>query len=37
MPPAARAHGDSRPEYYDFDLFAGRDSQRDLDDRRCPS
>ena len=28
------AHGDSRPEYYDFDLFAAADSHHDLDDRR---
>jgi DNA polymerase-3 subunit epsilon len=38
---AARGHGDSpfqrsdsRPEYYDFDLFASSESQRALDDRR---
>ncbi len=26
-------HGESRPEYYDFDLFAQTDERRDLDDR----
>jgi len=36
--PAAAAlgyvHGDSRPEYYDFDLFAQGESSHALDDRR---
>lgn len=27
------AHGESRPEYYDFDLFGQSDERRDLDDR----
>ncbi len=31
---AAFLRSESRPEYYDFDLFAGRESQRELDDRR---
>jgi len=26
-------HGESRPEYYDFDLFGQSDERRDLDDR----
>ncbi len=29
--PVAALHRDSRPEYYDFDLFAARDSSIDLD------
>lgn len=28
-----RAHGESRPEYYDFDLFGQTAERRDLDDR----
>jgi DNA polymerase-3 subunit epsilon len=31
---AAFVRSDSRPEYYDFDLFADTDSSRALDDRR---
>ena len=31
---AALQVGDSRPEYYDFDLFAGGESQHELDERR---
>ena len=30
---AALVHGDSRPEYYDFDLFQATDSTRALDER----
>ncbi|MBK9360152.1 MAG: DNA polymerase III subunit epsilon [Rubrivivax sp.] len=30
----AFVHSDSRPEYYDFDLFAGGESQHGLDERR---
>jgi len=31
---ALLAPGESRPEYYDFDLFAHREGQRELDERR---
>jgi DNA polymerase-3 subunit epsilon len=31
---AALVQGESRPEYYDFDLFAHREGQRELDERR---
>ena len=31
---AGYVHSDSRPEYYDFDLFASRRSHEDLEDRR---
>ena len=34
LAPAALMHHDSRPEYYDFDLFQATDQSRALDDRR---
>jgi DNA polymerase-3 subunit epsilon len=33
LDPASLLHGDSRPEYYDFDLFQASESTRALDER----
>ena len=33
LDPASLLHGDSRPEYYDFDLFQSSESTRALDER----